>query len=66
MTEGFKRLFGSYKGTAFLLCIIIVGALVGAGKVPFEQYVDFIKWAFGALVVARAGEEGLKGLGSKK
>jgi hypothetical protein len=66
MTEGFKKLFTSYKGTAFLLCIIVVGALVGAGKVTFEQFVEFVTWAFGALVLARAGEEGMKGIGVKK
>ena len=64
--SGLKKLLESYKGTAFLLCIIVVGALVGLNKVTYEDFVSFIKWGFSALVLARAGEEGLKGIGNGK
>lgn len=64
--NGLKKILDSYKGIAFLLCLVIVGALVGFGKVPYEEFVAFVKWGFSALVIARGGEEGLKGLGTKK
>lgn len=63
--NGLKKILGSYKGVAFIVVILIVGVLVGLGKVTYEQFVEFVKWAFGTLAIARAGEEGLKGLGGK-
>ncbi len=63
---GLKKLTESYKGTAFLVSIVVVGALVGAGKVSYEQFVEFTQWAFGFLVGGRAVEEGMKGIGGKK
>lgn len=59
--NGLKKLLDSYKGTAFLLVIVVVGVLVGMGKVTYEQFVKMVTWLFGMLAGSRAIEEGAKG-----
>lgn len=63
---GLKKLLDSYKGVAFLLCLIIVGALVGMERISFAEFVEFILWAYGALATTRMGEEGMKAIGRGK
>ncbi len=62
---GFKKLFESYKGMAFLLSIVALTVIVVLGKGTMTDLVSFLKWGFSALVVARAGEEGAKAIAGK-
>ena len=63
---GLKKLLDSYKGAAFLICIVIVGGLVALNKVTYEQFVTFVKWALGFTTIGRSIQEGAKRLGAGK
>lgn len=64
--DGLKKIFGSFKGVAFVLLLTAITVLVVTGKATVDQFNDLAKWAFSAVVVARAGEEGMKGMGNGK
>lgn len=58
--NGLTKLTGSYKAIAFLGVLIILGVMVGLGKMPASDLLEFVKYGFPSLVAARAYEEAAK------
>jgi len=63
---GLGKILGSFKGVAFLIVMIAITVLVVLGKASIEQFTELVQWTFGSVVFARAGEEGMKGMGANK
>lgn len=65
MLDALAKLTKSRKALVFVAIVAALAAMVYTGQLTSEQFIAFLVIAFPAWLVAHAGEEGAKAIGSK-